>query len=74
MFDLGRVNSQEFIRRLRALARKTGRPFHYDARHGKGSHGRSSYDGRFTTIIRGEFGPSLFAKMLRDLGIDKAEF
>jgi len=74
MFDLDRVNSQEFIRRLRTHARKTGRPFHYDARHGKGSHGRISYDGRFTTIKRGEFGPGLFAKMLRDLGIDKAEF
>lgn len=29
---------------------------------------------KFTTVKKGEFGPGLYRKMLRDFGIDKEKF
>ena len=62
------------MRRARAYAGKTGQEFHFDPRHGKGSHGTVFLGDRMTTVKRGELGPGLLASMLRDLGIDRRDW
>ena len=68
------MDGTEFIRRARRYARKKGQKCHYDARHGKGSHGRFHLGDRLTTVPRKEIGKGLLAAMLKDLQIDKEEF
>ncbi len=43
----------------------------FEARHGKGSHGRLYYGERFTTVKdrKKEIGPGLLRKMLTDLSL-----
>ena len=62
----------EFVRRLKKLGRRIGISVRYDARRGKGSHGRVYYGDRYATIIglRHEIGPKLLRVMCRQLGID----
>ncbi len=45
----------------------------FDARQGKGSHGRLYYGERFTTVKdrKKEIGPGLLQKMLADLGLSR---
>ena len=71
MRKLSRIKSAEFVRRIRKLGRKSGSAVHYDARHGKGSHGRVYYGGRVTAIIdlKHEINPGLLHRMCKDLGI-----
>ena len=47
----------------------------YEARHGKGGHGRVYLGERFTTIpaLTQEIGPGLLTKILRDLGLTRRE-
>ena len=68
------MNRVEFLKRSKAYAKKNNLPYSFDPRHGKGSHGRVTVGEKFTTVKKGEFGPGLYRKMLRDLGIDKEEF
>ncbi|WP_419848791.1 hypothetical protein [Candidatus Poriferisocius sp.] len=74
MYDTASINGSEFVRRVRRHARKTGQEFHFDAAHGKGSHGRLYIGERFTTVQRGELSKGMVAAMLRQLGIDPKEF
>ena len=67
------METKEFLRRLRAYAKRHGLDFEFDASHGKGSHGRIMMGNRFTTVKQGEFGPGLLAKMLKDLGINRKD-
>ena len=64
-----------FIRRVRKIANRRGVAVHFDARHGKGSHGRLYYGDRFTTVKnrKKEIGPGLLRKMLADLGLSIAD-
>ena len=65
------MTGHEFLRKLNRLARERKVRLVYDARHGKGSHGRVFY-GRLSTALkdpRKELGPGLLGKMCRDLGI-----
>ena len=66
------MKAAEFVRRIRKLGRKSSTLVDYDARHGKGSHGRVYYGGRVTAIIdlKHEIGPGLLRRMCKDLGID----
>jgi len=68
------VTSEEFIRRARAYARRTGQRARFDPKHGKGSHGRVYVGGRFATLPRGELKKGVLAAMLRQLDIDRGEF
>jgi hypothetical protein len=68
------VKSKAFIRRVRRYARCHDLVFHYDARKGKGSHGRLFLGVRLTTVKHGTISPGLARKMLKDLGIDYKEF
>jgi mRNA interferase HicA len=68
------VKSTAFMRRVRRYARRHDPVFHYDARKGKGSHGRLFLGDRLTTVKHGTISPGLARKMLKDLGIDPKEF
>ena len=48
LYDVGLVRAEEFVRRVRSLARNTGKPCRFVAAHGKGSHGTLYYAGRLT--------------------------
>jgi YcfA-like protein. len=69
------VNGHEFERLLRKLGRRNGVVVSFDAGHGKGSHGRLYYGGRFTTLKdrRKEIGPGLLKAMLDQLGLTRQD-
>lgn len=62
-----------FIRRIRKIAKVRAIETRFEARQGKGSHGRLYYADRFTTLKdrKKEIGPGLLQKMLADLGLNK---
>ena len=69
------MTGNEFEKKLRKLARKRGVPVSFDRGHGKGSHGRLYYGGRFTTLKdrTKEIGPGLLKAMLDQLGLTKED-
>ena len=69
------MNGNEFERKIRRIGRKRGIVVSFDSGHGKGSHGRLYYAGRFTTLKdrRKEIGPGLLSAMLAQLGMTKAD-
>ena len=69
------MNGEEFVRRVRRVGRERGVTVRFEARTGKGSHGRLYYGDRFTTLKdrRKEIGPGLLAAMLRQLGLQKED-
>jgi mRNA interferase HicA len=69
------MTGHEFERKIRRIARKRGLSVSFDAGHGKGSHGRLYYGGRFTTLKdrRKEIGPGLLNALLEQLGLTKAD-
>ncbi len=75
MCDYMVMKGAVFIRRVRRIARIRDIEVHFDARHGKGSHGRLYYGDRFTTVKdrRKELGPGLLQKMLVDLGLSRED-
>ena len=68
------MNGKEFIRRLRAYAKKNHLDLAISPERGKGGHQLVRLSGKPTTVKSGEIGKGLFAKMLRDLDIAKAAF
>ncbi|WP_009546278.1 type II toxin-antitoxin system HicA family toxin [Crocosphaera subtropica] len=66
----GGMDDKEFRKKLRKLAKKNNVEF-YETRQGKGSHSRIYYDGRFTTLKKGELGQGLLRAMCQQLGINK---
>jgi len=66
------MNGNEFERKIRRLGRRRAVPISFDRSHGKGSHGRLHYGGRFTTLKdrKKEIGPGLLKAMLDQLGLD----
>jgi mRNA interferase HicA len=71
MEDPFRMNGAEFIRRIRRLGRERGVLVRFEARHGKGSHGRLYYGERFTTVKdrKKEIRQGLLHAMLSQLGL-----
>jgi mRNA interferase HicA len=71
MYDALRMNGAEFIRRIRQLGRERGVLVRFEARHGKGSHGRLHYGERFTTVKdrKKEIRQGLLHAMLNQLGL-----
>jgi len=69
------MTGDEFERRIRKLGRKRNRPVSFERSHGKGSHGRLYYGGRFTTLKdrKKEIGPGLLKAMLDQLGLTKED-
>jgi predicted RNA binding protein YcfA (HicA-like mRNA interferase family) len=69
------MTGAEFVRAVRALARRRGLPFQEDTRRGKGSH-RILYMGARRTTVKDpkqELGKGLLRQMCRDLGITLSE-
>ena len=58
---------------MRKLGRSRDVEVSFDAGHGKGSHGRLYYGGRFTTLKdrKKEIGPGLLKAMLDQLGLSR---
>lgn len=69
------MRTRDLLERLAKLARKTGVPFRYDPRRGKGSHGRIYFGEHATTIpgIEKELRPGLLHSVLRDLGLTRTD-
>jgi hypothetical protein len=69
------MTGHELLRKLRRLANQRDLAILYEARHGKGGHGRIYLDNRFTTIpaLTHEIGPGLLTKILRDLGLTRRD-
>jgi mRNA interferase HicA len=67
------VTGAEFIDKIKQLAKLRGVEVSFDARHGKGSHGRLYYGSEFTTVKdrKKEIGPGLLNSMLNDLRLTK---
>ncbi len=61
----------DFIKRVEKLGRERGIHVRFEARKGKGSHGRLYYGDRFTTVKdrRNEIGKGLLAAMFSQLGL-----
>ncbi len=71
MCDNRDVTGSELIRRIKRVARKNGVDLRFEARPGKGSHGRLYYGNRFTTIKdrRQEISKGLLHAVLSQLGL-----
>lgn len=69
------VNGHEFERKIKKIGRGRGILVSFDAGHGKGSHGRLYFGGRFTTLKdrRKEIGPGLLKAMLDQLGLTRKD-
>ena len=67
------MNGQEFIRRVSKVGKSKCLAVRFEARRGKGSHGRLYYGDKFTTVKdrRKEISPGLLAEMLRQLELPK---
>ncbi len=69
------LTGNEFLRRLRRLARARGIEVRIDEERGKGSHATLYFGERFTTIkdARKEIRPGLLHAMLRQLGLTERD-
>ncbi len=69
------MTGREFVSRLHKLGRNRGVLVRFEARSGKGSHGRLYYGERFTTVKdrRKEIGNGLLSAMLRQLGLRRGD-
>ena len=67
------MKADEFIKAIRKTGRKRGIAVHFEAGHGKGSHGRLYYGDRFTTVKdrSKDIGPGLLGAMLRQLRLKR---
>ena len=65
------MTGAEFLRRIRKTAKEREVEIRFEARSGKGSHGRLYYGKRFTTLKdrKKEIGPGLLQKMLTNPGL-----
>ena len=66
------MTSRELVRRVRRLGRERGVAVRFDAKRGKGSHGRLSYGTHSTTVkdLKKELRAGTLAAMCRQLGND----
>jgi predicted RNA binding protein YcfA (HicA-like mRNA interferase family) len=69
------MTGSEFERKVRRIGRTRGVNVRFEAKRGKGSHGRLYYGQRFTTLKdrTKEIGPGLLLAMLEQLGLTKQD-
>jgi predicted RNA binding protein YcfA (HicA-like mRNA interferase family) len=66
------VNRDQFLRDLRAYCRTEGLDSpHFEARRGKGGHGRVHIGQQFTTVPSGEIKRPTLEAILKQLGLPK---
>ena len=70
------MTGSEFLKRLKRLGKKQKVAVWFDPVQGHGSHGVVHFGSHFTVLKdrKKEIGPGLLASMLRDLGVEKADF
>jgi len=69
------VKASEFKRKVSKLAKSRGVAFHWDPKHGKGSHGTLAFGTNFTTLkdLKKELGIGLLDSMCADPGITRKD-
>ena len=75
VFDNASVKGSEFLRKMKAVARRNKRTYRWVAERGSGSHGTLYVGTRFTVVkdLKKELGPGLLSDMLKQLGIRKED-
>ena len=69
------MKGSEFVQKIQRLGRDQGVAVRLVTERGKGSHATLYFGTRFTIVKdrKKEIGPGLLRKMLKDLGLDKAD-
>ena len=75
VFDNTNVKGSEFLRKVKAVARRKKLTLRWMAERGSGSHGTLYVGNRFTVVkdLKKEIGPGLLSDMLKQLGIRKED-
>jgi mRNA interferase HicA len=75
VFDNAKVKGSEFLRKVKAVARRNKLMCRWVAERGSGSHGTLYVGNRFTVVkdLKKEIGPGLLSDMLKELGIRKED-
>ena len=75
MFENGSVKGSEFLRKMKAVARRNKLTYRWVSERGSGSHGTLYVGARFTVVkdLKKELGPGLLSDMLKQLGIRKED-
>jgi mRNA interferase HicA len=75
VFDNANVKGSEFLRKVKAIARRNKLTYRWVAERGSGSHGTLYVGTRFTVVkdLKKELGPGLLSDMLKQLGIRKED-
>ena len=70
-----RLKESEFLRRLKALAKRQQLGYRWHPERGAGSRGTVYFGGRFTIVkdLKKELGPGLLSDMCKQLGIEKED-
>ena len=65
----------EFLRKVKAVARRNKLPYRWVPERGSGSHGMVYVGARFTVVkdLKKELGPGLQSDMLKQIGIRKED-
>jgi mRNA interferase HicA len=69
------VKASEFLRKVKAVARRNKLTYRWVPERGSGSHSTLYVGDRFTVVkdLKKELGPGLLSDMLRQLSISKEE-
>ena len=75
VFDNGKVKGNEFLRKMKAVARRNRLTYRWVPERGSGSHGTLYVGDRFTIVkdLKKELGPGLLSDMYKQLGIRKED-
>lgn len=75
VFENGEVKGSEFLRRVKAAAKRRTITCRWVPERGVGSHGTLYFGERFTVVkdLKKELGPGLLAAMCKQLGIRKED-
>jgi len=75
LFDNQKMKGREFLRKVKAVAKRNKLAYRWNPQRGVGSHGTLYLGERFTVVkdLKKELGPGLLADMCKQLGIRKEE-
>jgi mRNA interferase HicA len=75
VFDNGKVKGSEFLRKMKAVARRNRLTYRWVPERGSGSHGTLYVGDRYTIVkdLKKELGPGLLSDMYKQLGIRKED-
>jgi mRNA interferase HicA len=69
------VKGSEFLRKVKAVAKRNKLAYRWAPERGSGSHGTLYFGDRFTVVkdLKKELGPGLLSDMIKQLGIRKED-